>query len=97
LNGISIKKLKVKRSYSSISKSTSTSNSNIYPPNHILNSENQKRKERKELFNTFDFWEKYSHKIYQALPILLDKTYKMPPYKILIDIFTKPEDPKKTI
>ena len=68
--------------------SSTTTSSNNYPTNHILNSENQKRKERKELFNTFDFWEKYSHKIYNALPILLDKTYKKPPYKLLIDIFT---------
>lgn len=62
-----------------------------YPTNHILNSENQIRKEKKELWNTFDFWEK---KIYNSLQILLDNTYKIPPYKLLIDIFTKPEEPK---
>jgi hypothetical protein len=33
---------------------------NKYPSNHILNTQNQIRKERKESFNNPDFWEKIS-------------------------------------
>ena len=51
---------------------------NIYPQNHILNNENQIRKERKILFNYPDFWEKYlveipiqKNKIYLFIQIIL--------------------------
>lgn len=61
-----------------------------YPQNHILNIENQLRKQRKELFNYKEFWEKFgkeNHKIYSFIQILLQNKTKIM-YNLLCDIFT---------
>ena len=71
---------------------------NIYPQNHILNIENQVRKERKILFNSSEFWEKYlveipiqKNKIYLFIQTILQlekEKMKKIPYKYLSSIFT---------
>jgi len=71
---------------------------NIYPQNHILNNENQIRKERKTLFNYPDFWEKYlveipiqTNKLYICIQTILQlekEKRKKIPYKYLSSIFT---------
>ena len=65
-----------------------------YPQNHILNTENQLRKQRKELFNYKEFWEKFgkqkqkqNNQIYSFIQILLQNKTKLL-YNLLCDIFT---------
>jgi hypothetical protein len=67
-------------------------NKNEYPQNHILNIENQLRKERKELFHYKEFWEKFgkqeqNNKIYIFIQILLQNKKKIL-YNYLSEIFT---------
>lgn len=66
---------------------------NKYPPNHILNTQNQIRKERKESFNNPVFWEKISFfegkdKIIQLVQLLLvSSTTTNVPYTKIRNVF----------